>query len=83
MGVGMCIARAALAIMAAQSSRASAKWENTREARENMNGTWRCSRRELDAHIVERGVKKKKKVAESQRMEHAVSTKRGCAARTA
>jgi hypothetical protein len=44
MGVGVCIARAASAIMAAQSSRESAKWDNERETREYMNGTWRCSR---------------------------------------
>jgi hypothetical protein len=69
----VCIAHAARAIMAAQSSRASAKWENERKAREYLNGTWRCSRRARDvrvrsAHIVERGAKKLKKVVESQRV---------------
>jgi hypothetical protein len=61
------------AIMAAQSSRANATWENEREAREYINETWRYSRR--SAPVVERGAKKlcgahsvehKKKVAKSQ-----------------
>jgi hypothetical protein len=43
--------------MAARSSRASAKRENEREAREYMNGTWRRNRRER-AHIVKCGAKK-------------------------
>jgi hypothetical protein len=53
---------------------ASAKWENEREAREYINGTWRCSRRERDervcgarsAHIVERGANKLKKCGISE-----------------
>jgi hypothetical protein len=51
MGVGVGIARAARAIMAAQSSRASSKRENERETREYMNGTWRCSWREHGARV--------------------------------
>jgi hypothetical protein len=44
-----CAVHAPRAIMAAQSTRASAKWENEREAQEYMNGTWRCSRPKRDA----------------------------------